>query len=134
MKLLPFLFLFLSVAAFAEEPTGIKMETLLKADKSWDGVAYEKYPDGKPEISMLKISIPAHTKMKWHTHPMPNAAYVLSGEITVEKKNGETKHIKAGEVLPETVNSLHRGTTGDLPVELIVFYAGSKGMKLFEAE
>jgi quercetin dioxygenase-like cupin family protein len=62
---------------------------------------------------------------------MPNAAYVLSGEITVEKKStGEKKLITKGQVLPEMVNALHRGVTGDAPVVLIVFYAGTKGLPL----
>jgi hypothetical protein len=30
--------------------------------------------------------------------------------------------------LPEMVGTVHRGWTGDAPVELIVFYAGAKGM------
>jgi quercetin dioxygenase-like cupin family protein len=64
---------------------------------------------------------------------MPNAAYVLSGEITVEKKvDGKRKTLEAGQVLPEMVGELHRGMTGDQPVVLIVFYAGTRGMPLSE--
>lgn len=40
------------------------------------------------------------------------------------------RHFVAGQVVPETVNTLHRGVTGDRPVVLIVFYAGVKGMRL----
>jgi quercetin dioxygenase-like cupin family protein len=54
----------------------------------------------------------------------------MSGEITVEKKDGEKQTVKAGQVLPETVGSVHRGVTGDSPVTLIVFYAGTEGMPL----
>lgn len=62
---------------------------------------------------------------------MPNAAYVLSGELTVEKKDsGEKKTLSAGQVLPEMVGALHRGLTRDSPAVLIVFYAGAKGMPL----
>ena len=32
--------------------------------------------------------------------------------------------------LPEMVNTAHRGTSGKVPVELIVFYAGAPGMAL----
>jgi quercetin dioxygenase-like cupin family protein len=56
---------------------------------------------------------------------------VVSGELTVEKKeNGQKKVLKPGQVLPEMVDALHRGTTGDEPVVLIVFYAGVKDMPL----
>jgi len=54
------------------------------------------------------------------------AAYVVSGDITVEQENGVKRHFTAGEVIPETVNTLHRGTVGDQPAEFIVFYAASK--------
>ena len=61
---------------------------------------------------------------------MPNAAYVVSGEITVEDKSGMKKHFSAGQVIPETVNTLHRGITGDTAAVLIVFYAGTAKMPL----
>lgn len=116
----------------AREPqSSIQVDTLLRTSSSWDGVAYTAYPSGQPELTILKITIAPHTALPWHTHPMPNAAYVLSGEITVEKKeNGQEKVLSVGQVLPEMVNELHRGTTGDKPVELIVFYAGTKDMPL----
>jgi hypothetical protein len=63
---------------------------------------------------------------------MPNAAYVVSGDITVEVKKGVKRHFSAGEVIPETVGILHRGIVGDQPAELIVFYAGVRGMPLSE--
>ena len=57
---------------------------------------------------------------------MPSAAYLVSGELTLErKKDGKKQHLTAGQAVPETVNTLHRGITGDEPVVLIMFYAGS---------
>ena len=121
--------------ATAQDQPAIQKKLLLQTTTSWDGATYKTYPSGQPEISVLKITIPAHTKMQWHTHPMPNAAYVVSGELTVEKKeNGEKKVLTAGQVLPELVNTLHRGVAGDSPVVLIVFYAGAQGMPLSEPE
>ncbi|MGS0740521.1 cupin domain-containing protein [Glaciimonas sp. GG7] len=115
----------------AKEPSSIQIETLLRSSTSWDGVPYQSYPSGKPELTVLRITIPANSELPWHTHPMPNAGYVLSGEITVEKKeNGEKKLLRTGEVLPEMVDGLHRGVTGDTPAVLIVFYAGTKDMPL----
>jgi quercetin dioxygenase-like cupin family protein len=102
---------------------------LLKTDHSWDGVKYGSYPAGQPELTVLKISIPPHTALPWHTHPMPNAAYVLSGTLHVESKDGKHKTtLNAGDVLPEMVGTLHRGWTEESPVQLIVFYAGVKDM------
>jgi quercetin dioxygenase-like cupin family protein len=120
-----------SGVVLAKEPVSVQMDTLLRSDTSWDGTPYTTYPQGAPELTVLKITIPPHSSLPWHTHPMPNAAYVLSGQITVEKKeNGEKKLLTVGQVLPEMVDALHRGTTGDEPVVLIVFYAGIKDMPL----
>lgn len=62
---------------------------------------------------------------------MPNAAYIASGELTVESRDGgKTIKLAAGEVLPEMSNIVHRGISGDHPTELIVFYAGTPGMPI----
>jgi len=109
----------------------VAMETLLQTSTSWDGAAYKNYPAGQPEISIVKVTIPPHTKMQWHTHPMPNAGYLLSGELTVERQDGSAKHhYTAGQAIAETVGTVHRGVTGDSPAVIIVFYAGTKGMPL----
>ncbi|MGE0223840.1 MAG: cupin domain-containing protein [Acetobacteraceae bacterium] len=132
MRLLLFLPLLAWVpAAQAADTPSVTVETLLKTEKAWDGVAYEHYPAGPPELTVLKISIPPRTALPWHTHPMPNAAYVLSGELLVEKQEGGlTKRLGPGDTLPEMVGSVHRGVTGEQGAVLIVFYAGTKGMPL----
>jgi len=119
------------VLAGSETP-GVKTQVLARTTSAWNGVPYGAYPAGSAEITVLRITIPAHCALPWHTHPMPNAAYVVSGDITVEVKKGVKRHFSAGEVIPETVGILHRGIVGDQPAELIVFYAGVRGMPLSE--
>jgi quercetin dioxygenase-like cupin family protein len=66
---------------------------------------------------------------------MISAAYVLSGRLTVEKRDtGERKVVNAGEALAETIQTTHRGFTTDEAVELIVFYAGRVDMPVSVAE
>ncbi|MGC1424541.1 MAG: alpha/beta hydrolase domain-containing protein, partial [Terracidiphilus sp.] len=108
----------------------IEIQELLRTDASWNGIAYGAYPVGVAEPVVAKITIPAHKELTWHSHPMPSFAYVLSGEITVEDDKGNKKHFTAGEVMPETVHTAHRGFVGDQPATFIVFYAGTKGMPL----
>jgi|ERR1700761_221034 len=103
-------------------------ETLLKTTKSWDGTPYKAYPSGQPEITVLRIYVPPHSTLAWHYHPVINAAYVLSGELTVQRRdNDQRQAIHAGQVLPEMVDNAHRGYTGDQSATLIVFYAGASG-------
>jgi quercetin dioxygenase-like cupin family protein len=90
--------------------------------------AYTHYPTGRPELTMLKLTIAAHSQLPWHTHPFPNAAYVLSGTLTVHDKiSGKTKVFHQGEAFAESVNDIHRGETGDEPVVLLVTYSGTPG-------
>ena len=113
-----------------ESPSPITIETLAKTTSSWDGAPYRAYPSGQPQLTVLKITIAPHTTLKWHYHPMPNAAYILSGDLTLEKKDGSKKHFIAGQALTETVGSIHRGISGADPAVLIVFYAGTPGLAL----
>lgn len=116
--------------AVAAEPQ-VEVTQLLKTTHSWDGTPYRAYPDGQPEVSVLRYKIPAHSALPWHTHPAINAAYVLSGDLTVIRKSDEKAMvIGPGDVLPEMVDAPHRGQSGDEPVELIVFYAGTPGVPL----
>jgi quercetin dioxygenase-like cupin family protein len=110
--------------------SSIQSQTLNQGTSAWDGTPYTKYPGGQPELSVLKITIPPHTVMKWHTHAVPNAGYVLSGSITVETTGGAKRHFVAGQAIAETVDLGHRGMTGDEAAVLIVFYAGAAGVPL----
>jgi quercetin dioxygenase-like cupin family protein len=105
-----------------------EVQQLLQTSQAWDGAAYQGYPKGQPQVTVLRIKIPAHTALHWHYHPVISAAYVVSGELTVEKQ-GTNEHltVHAGQALSETVGTIHRGFTTDQPVELIVFYAGEAG-------
>lgn len=117
----------------AHQITEVTSETLMKTSFAWDGSPYMSYPKGRPEMSVLKIIIPPHTGLEWHTHPVPSVGFVLSGRITVEKRlDGSRKTICTGEVLPETVETAHRGFTDEEPTTLIVFYAGAEGLPLVE--
>ena len=121
----------LSCAAQAEHTSSpIQTETLIQSTSSWDGRPYTSYPAGLPQITILKITIAPHTALKWHSHPMPNAGYILSGELTIEKEDGTKQHFAAGQAIAETVNSVHRGVTGAEPTVLIVFYPGTPGLPL----
>lgn len=115
----------------AKEQLSVESKVLLKSTSSWDGTPYKAYPAGQPELTVLNIKIPPNSALKWHEHPIPNVAYVVSGKLEVQtKEGGKSIHLKAGDALPEIVDMLHRGKTGDSPVELIVFYAGTPGTPL----
>lgn len=116
-------------AVAADRTASAKAEILLKATEAWNGEAYKKYPDGKPELTMVKITIAPHTKLPWHTHPVPNAVYVLSGDLTIEEKeSGKKRSFHEGEAFAETVDNAHRGMAGDRPVTVLLMYSGAAGV------
>ena len=123
-------FLPCSAAAAENKSSAIQVQTLTQSTSSWDGTPYKAYPAGQPQITILKFTIAPHTTMQWHSHPLPNAAYILSGDLTVEKKDGTKQHFVAGQALTETVDSVHRGITGAASAVLIVFYPGTPGLPL----
>jgi quercetin dioxygenase-like cupin family protein len=108
----------------------MQVETLVQSTSSWDGTPYERYPAGKPQLTILKVTIAPHTTMKWHSHPLPNAGYILSGALTIERIDGMMQHFVAGQAITETVDSVHRGINGAEPTVLIVFYPGVPGLPL----
>ncbi len=119
-----------SCAVAQEPPSTITSKTLLQSTGGWGGTAYKSYPTGEPQLTVLKITIPPHTTMQWHTHPIPSAGYVLSGSLIVEKRDGTKRRFVVGEVVPELVDVVHRGIAGAQGVVLIVFYAGAAGIPL----
>ena len=111
--------------SFATE--NVSSVTLAKSDKSWDGSSLPTYPKEAPEISVLKITIPAHTELPLHKHPIINAGYMVKGSLKVVTDENKTLHLKAGDALIEVVDRWHYGVNeGDEPVEIVVFYTGTK--------
>lgn len=125
MKTLLCLLVFLSSSLFA---TGnVESVTLAKSNNSWDGSALPAYPKEAPEISVLKITIPAHTMLPLHKHPIINAGFMVKGSLKVVTDANKTLYLKAGDALIEVVDRWHYGVNeGDEPVEIVVFYAGTK--------
>lgn len=125
MKKVLCLFILLSSYAFAAG--NVASVTLAKSSQSWDGSSLPAYPKEAPEISVLKITIPAHTKLPLHKHPIINAGYMAKGSLTVVTDENKTLHLKAGDALIEVVDKWHYGVNeGDEEVEIVVFYAGTK--------
>jgi quercetin dioxygenase-like cupin family protein len=105
-----------------------KVYQLAKSCVSWDGAPLPAYPQGRPEITVLRIVIPAGEALARHKHPVINAGVLLKGELTVQTESGKTFHFKAGESLVEVVDTWHYGKNeGVEPAEIIVFYAGTDG-------
>ncbi len=115
-----------SIVISAHAAEKIQVEVLKQDTVNWDGEAIA-YPSGQPEISILKVRIPAGSQTALHCHPVPIAAYVLSGQVEVITKVDHHHTFSAGEALIEVMNQWHTGYgRGTEDTEIIVFYAGAK--------
>ena len=104
----------------------IVVKELVKTTKSWDGEFLRPYPQGQPEITIRRISIPAGARLDTHIHAVINAGVLMSGQLTVVTADGKTLHLKEGEPIVEVVNTSHYGINqGMVPAEIVVFYAGA---------
>jgi quercetin dioxygenase-like cupin family protein len=114
--------------AYAQTVISGHRDILLQADHAWNGMAYTHYPSGAPQLTMIKLTIAAHTALPWHTHPFPNAGYVLSGELTLQdRESGKSETFHAGQAFAESVDDVHRGVSGDTPTVLLLTYSGTPG-------
>ena len=104
---------------------------LLRTSKSWNDVELPDYPQGRPELVAVKYIIPAGKKLGWHHHEAMNHGVLVQGELTIIAQDGQTKVMRAGEVVVEMVDAIHHGeNNGTEPVVLYMFYLSQKGMDL----
>lgn len=117
--------LIIATSSWAKDKNGVTVDVLSKTTKSWDGTELLTYPEGIPEITILKITIPPNVKLSWHKHLVINAGIMLTGELSVITRDNEKLVLKAGDAIVEVVNKWHHGINeGPDPVEIVVFYAG----------
>ena len=110
---------------------GIKVVKLIQTTRSWNGGSLPAYPRGKPQITLLKITVAPHVRLPFHKHPVINAGVLLQGNLTVITEKGKTLHLKAGEPIVEVVNTWHYGINeGDPPAVIVMVYAGTPGTSL----
>ncbi|WP_111672449.1 cupin domain-containing protein [Algoriphagus litoralis] len=106
-------------------------ELIAESYVSWNGDSLPAYPSGKPKISIVKVTIPPHSELPHHYHPVINAGVLLKGELTVVDVKGNVLEMKAGDPIIEVVNTIHYGkNNGDEPAEILVFYAGAEGKEI----
>jgi quercetin dioxygenase-like cupin family protein len=104
----------------------ITTEILAQSTTSWDGEPFV-YPEGTPEITVVRIRIPEGSALPWHCHPMPLAGVLTKGRLVVTKRDGARVTVEEGEGLIEVSRQWHRGAA-EKEAEIIVVYAGAVGM------
>ena len=107
----------------------VVVETLISATESWNGDSF-RYPRGKAEMKLEKITAQAGFKTPLHLHPQPGIIYVQKGTLYCETSDGQSLTLGAGESFASSQDSAHYcQNIGD--EEMVVFSAsaGAKGKK-----
>ena len=100
-------------------------ETVIKTDTHWNNQAIKPIHIEHPQITMLRITIPAGEKLAMHKHPILNIGYLTKGELTVRSENGDVLVLKPGDPIVELVDVWHYGeSTGIEDAEIVVTYVG----------
>ena len=125
------LLVFLSTPVCALEKPGVVVKTLAKGSASWEGTSLPAYPQGQPQVTILRISIPPGTTLPMHKHSVINAGVLISGALTVITEKNQTLRLKAGDSIIEVVDKWHYGRNeGTETADIIVFYAGTAELPL----
>ncbi|MEB3332619.1 MAG: cupin domain-containing protein [Synechococcaceae cyanobacterium] len=107
----------------------VRTEVLVRSDRSWNGSPLPAYPSGQPQLTLVRITIPAGITLPKHHHPVITAGVLLQGRLKVVMENGQSKLIKAGDGLIEVVNQIHHGESlGPDPAVIVVMFAGVQGV------
>lgn len=114
-------------AAIAAATGSSRTETLLAATHAWTGERYTQYPDGQPEIRMLRITIEPGAALPWHRHTVLNAGYLLEGELRLETRDGTSLVMRPGDTVAQSMDVVHRGTAGPDGATVLMFYANVEG-------
>ena len=125
-KYLTYLFLF-GFALTAFSALAATSETVIQTQAHWNGQQIKPLHIDHPQVTILRITIPAGEKLAMHKHPILNVGYLTKGELTVRSDKGEELVLKPGDPIVELVDRWHYGeSTGSEDAEIVVTYVGEQ--------
>ena len=104
-KFIPLCFLFFRTLALPYPSLAnekIEAIPLIQTSKGLSGKNFN-YLDGKPELRLLKVKIPAGIETPIHTHPAPMLIHVTSGRLK-HVRGKEINFFKAGDAFVKSNN------------------------------
>ena len=109
----------------------IKTTELIRTSQSWDGAPLPDFPQGQPELRVIRLDFPIGAKTGWHHHTVVNYGIVQQGELTILCQDGSKRTFHEGEPLVEVIGTIHRGENrGKKPVILNMFYFSTSGAEI----
>lgn len=117
----------------AVEPESQPVTIMVRTTESWDGALLPRYPDNRPQITMLRVVVPPGRALRMHRSPFINAGYMVRGSLTITTEIGAQLFLNAGETVVNVVNTWqYARNEGDVPAEMIIMYAGTEYLPITE--
>lgn len=119
--------------------TDAKIEAIFSGSQTLNGTDLT-YPEGKPELRLFRVELPAGGKIPLHTHPAPMLVYVQatdSGELLNTRVQPDGREVssvfKPGESFIEGASEPHYvENKGDTPTVVWVMVASAEGLPTTE--
>ena len=109
----------------------IKTTELIRTSQSWDGAMLPDFPQGQPELRVIRLDFPVGAKTGWHHHTVVNYGIVQQGDLTIVCQDGSERTFHEGKPLVEVIGTIHRGENrGKKPVILVMFYYSEPGAEI----
>ena len=109
----------------------IQTTELIRTSRSWDGALLPDFPQGTPELRVLRLDFPVGAQTGWHHHTVVNYGIVQQGDLTIVCQDGTERTFREGEALVEVIGKVHRGENrGNKPVVLVMFYYSEPGQQI----
>jgi quercetin dioxygenase-like cupin family protein len=87
-------------------------------------------PPGERETIMGIAEIAPNTDVARHTHPGPEADYVLEGDLTLMVEGQPPKELKVGDSFNVSAGTVHAARSGANGAKILVVYIVEKGKPL----
>ena len=84
----------------------VLVETLISATESWNGDFF-KYPKGKAQMTLQKITAQPGFKTPLHFHPQPGIVYVVRGTLSCETSDGQVLKVGPGDSFASPQDTIH---------------------------
>src|SRR5579872_2244202 len=81
------------------------------------------------ETVVAVVDFPPGTVAPWHTHPgAQELLHVIEGNVDIVIKDGETKHLKAGQagIIPAEIVHLARNASSTAPAKAVAVFSRAK--------
>ena len=98
---------------------------------SWSGETYS-YPEGKAELTLLRITAPPGFRTPVHTHSQPGVAYVIKGLLECVVSADKTLIAGEGDSFATSYGNVphYCQNVGDEEALILVAYAGVDGLPI----